>query len=718
LNNSIRSKLALCVIKDPSYIGVDKQEVNTLRGWRRKARKIGVDLQFYARLIYHRITMDFSHSKMDPNTYMEKFLKGEIKPLFDGEKSQKNKEVRLIAKDRKELEHKINSEASLKNIEVTSDFMSRVHIDSFDSEFWKKLRTSGWAKYFEEDFNFNPLDRVKGLQYALIKGDTKEITWDTLSNKGLFDEMYNLSVDTEHPIKDIEKGFAAKFGSYKALPFKSWVDKIELLYEPTNATFYDEHKGEQFWHLMKATKSVTDQLRLAAKNIGLTNESGYISRLDLEDAYEKVTKSGNSGFPFCTSKWSTNEKMVDYYKKQAHKMLNRKFNYNCAPHILFKRVQPNGQNPKMRPVLCPPKSEAIASKCYSEPLLSVFKSIPQYSGYNGGENVYDVLEQMSSGKEHWISSDYSSFDATCQELMKFVFMVLCSLFEPEDRGYLQDILTYYLTGDIITPMGMVRLKEGEIHGLLSGEGLTSIIGTLANAISHEYTLSQMNVKANVISFGDDVAIFTDDEFDPHQYSQLMGQLGLKCNPSKQEITSGPKAHFSFLGYYYFRSDLEELTKHQAPLQFWPVFPIMRNASGFAYKEFFISEGKLEVINGELMVIDGIDASKVSFKEMETIALALKLNVSRNHPNWKRLVKTIRERHQLKLNTTLLKDRDSLIALLRSSRASRNLGLTKTAIVRLLWMLEDQYHPSEIFNNYGITMEELQLSRSLDFQPKV
>lgn len=528
----------------------------------------------------------------------------------------------------------------------------------FNSEEWKELAEGPMGQAYV---------KARGIVMGLVPAAKDAIRTNAfvdMNPEDIRDAMFEIAKSQEE-MADIEAKFYDKFGSYQALGYEDWKENVYKLWmtpnwSPDRETL-DVAKNEVLKELMVAFIKLTG--------------SPYISPLSVDDAFEKVTKGRNSGFPYLTSKWASKPEIAEFYRSNAQKLIEGEDTLSMYPHVLFKRVQPNGLTPKMRPVECPPKHEAIAAKCMTDRFIDVFKTMEPYYGFNGGENVHKALAPFME-KEYLVEADFSKFDQTCQRMMVEVFDVIKALTPCEYHAYLDIVLHYYQNAKLITPEGILEGKDGKINGLCSGEGWTSVIGTLANAIAVKYTMSKLGDTDYLrLSFGDDIALATNVKFNAHKFESYMNELGMECNKSKQSVTKGKGAHFSFLGYYHFR----ELWKDGNE----GIFPIMRLAPGLVYAERL---NKLTDLCNET------GQSEESFKEankrgIDLLGYAMKLNVARNHKGFEKLVTYFREHEPNKMSTELIAPFSSFENALRNARTSRNMGIMNSPVMHVLYKLE-------------------------------
>lgn len=518
------------------------------------------------------------------------------------------------------------------------------------------------------------LTQAKGICLQLVNGEQEAKCYKTfLNDKGeqkhldiIKDEvMAIIESECSDTFIEIEKKYSTKVGSFKTLPYYKWVEKViglwkDIEFNP-NQDVLDE--SINFW------KSELKQI------LELTTGSSVLTPSTLEEAYEKVTKGRNSGYPFFTSKWAEDKGMVEYYKAKANEMLEGKF--DNSPRILFKRTQYNGTEAKMRPVECPPKSEAIAAKCFTDVILTSFKNHPQFVGFKGGGNIAaDVAPLLD--KQYLLSSDFSAFDTTCKNFIPIIFNMLDEISDYKHSAYFKNIQEYYLHSELLTPNGLLSSKL--TNGLNSGDGWTSVIGTLSNAIANTYVLALMKINADVLSYGDDCVVASNEYIDIQLYADYMAQLGLVCNPEKQELTHGDKAYFSFLGYYYLKEDKHLEYNKMAK------FPIMRSLSSLIYFERF---NKVEDL---ITMVSLTEEERTKILESKRVGIELlghlmKLDNCRNNEAFESFVVYFKQHEKFQMKTNLIMPMEKLMSTMRQLRYQRGESLANSPTMKLLLTLE-------------------------------
>lgn len=532
-----------------------------------------------------------------------------------------------------------------------------IEVDTFSSDRWESLRAGPEGKYWEA---------AKGIVLGLVKGNDTELrqpVYPDMSPEEFIEKMKSLVTDPD--MYEFEMNFATKFGPFRSLPFIEWYTKVTDLWMTTS--WNPDEKA-----LELAKYQVVQVLKDTLQRMGLET----IPALNVEEALEKVTKGRNSGFPFCSSKWHKDPEMLDYYVTKAEMLIQGVDTLKGTPHILFKRVQPNGNTPKMRAVECPPKHDSIAAKCLTDGFVKVFKETQIFSGFNGGENVYKHIAPLMK-HDILVESDFSGFDQRCQEIMPHVFEVVSQLVPKRFYPYLRIVLEYYQHAELLTPIGFVRGKGDKVNGLCSGDGWTSVIGTLANAIAVKYTMIRMGESDyDHLAFGDDIAIGCAN-FDVREFEKYMSELGMDCNRTKQRVTSGANANFSFLGYYHFRQSwLYDGNRGK--------FPICRLAPGLFYREFVANPTSLE---NEGVEGEELEAIKADPKLIDMVAIVTKLQNAKDHDDFEALVEFIREGSPHKLDTEKIIDVEKLREHIRNGRKTRSSSFVNSLVIAYLRHLE-------------------------------
>lgn len=562
-------------------------------------------------------------------------------------------------------------------------------VTTYDSVEWKRLVENVPQEILDlcvdsKGTAFNPYKRAKSTQDASMFASGSEPRTPLFSGMApeeVKDTVMKMISDPD--MLDVEMKFAEKYGDFIRQPFEDWVENLHPFFTPVAMSFDNEA-------LQQAIREVYGEVAEAIQGI---HNHFWLQPITVEEAYSKVPSDGNSGYPFFTSKWNRDPKMAEYYLNQAERLLDGSDELLGTPHILWTRVQNDGEKSKIRPVECPAKSEAIAARAMTDPLINVLKTMTQFSGFNGGDNVYRYIEPFME-KEWLYSLDYSKFDANCQGLMPIIIRFIKTLYDPKFHPYFDNLLEFYQKVSLITPAGIF---EGTgVNGLMSGEGWTSLIGTFANAISIKYTLIRMEKEGlihrrediNILSFGDDIALASNERLPLDDLARIMLEVGMVCNKDKQEETSGLNARFSFLGYYYFKRRWYE----GVPANAMPVFPIMRILPNLVFQERSLHVGKLMGQCKKMAVSEEVREAMLSLlkddqMDVFLMSTAMRLNNLRNHMDFSKFVAFVKANAHTSFTSERILPFAKLAELFRGNRTSRNFGLAKSAIIQEMWVQE-------------------------------
>lgn len=440
------------------------------------------------------------------------------------------------------------------------------------------------------------------------------------------------------PIKDLEREYLPKWGDYRTLAWPDWCDKL-----------WDLHKPRKFDPDKEIWEAVKEYVVWELLTIRGTQDPQLITPMLSKDLLETVTINKNSGMPFCTSKWRSNDGMVEFFQSMAGAMLDGTSpvdyvadKFTCSLEsariltaaILFNRRQSNGgidkpgdevvstsptrgdgkASVKMRPVECPPKADALAGKPFIDPMLGVMRQIPCYVGLSGADNIGHYMHKLVETFPFCLEGDFSSFDASCQRaMMTEVMSVISQLFPGHFKPYFEMIADWYSSMYIINPSGICT---GE-HGLLSGCAWTSILGTITNRLCTLYTLFRMGFNATDdtevehVAFGDDTALLTTRMVDIPSYENIMKEVGMDCNRAKQSQSQGNERYVTFLGYRHFN--------HIKPsLDYVGIFPALR--CQLVYLERYTED-----------LVKVCSDMSITPKQFDIMRYICKLENLRNHP---------------------------------------------------------------------------------------
>lgn len=447
----------------------------------------------------------------------------------------------------------------------------------------------------------------------------------------------------EGPLKDMERAFLPKWGDYRTLGWKDWANE-----------FFDMYGRDEFDADLDVWKLAVEFVQWELLTSRGTKDATPL--IPKSDGIHDVTIGKNSGLPFVTKKWDRNPDMVRWYENIASKMLDGKQPWEVmvsdfgvtedvakamTAAMLFTRRQANGgidslddrdkcfsttrpdgkPSVKMRAVECPIKSDAMAGKVFTGPMMERMREIPSYVGISGSDNIGIWMWEIVDNFPFCVEGDYSRFDSTCRrKMMTCVFEIIDNLFSNEFTKYFKMLCDWYPTMWVLTPSGIAVTTPEVEHGLLSGCIWTSILGSVVNRLANVYTLIRMGIDATneeeveILVAGDDTAIGSKQPIDSIVYSKTMEELGLVCHPDKQNSSSGPERYLTFLGYRHFA--------HISPSDYGDdyigIFPILRT-------QLFYLESFTEDLS-EILSATGLTA-----EQYDVVRYLSKLENLRNHP---------------------------------------------------------------------------------------
>jgi len=351
-------------------------------------------------------------------------------------------------------------------------------------------------------------------------------------------------------LENEELDWRNKVGPYFKVDYTEWHNKVAALFAPLKGTSWNEDTKLAF--------------HLAAVYVGehLLDYTGKIVPLTFEQGDERVKRGRNGGAPFFTKKWNSpeNSDMLDFYMAKAQAVIDGETDLSL-PAVLFSRVTPGGRNPKMRPVECPEGATKWVDVIFQAPITDAFKKHYATFGYNGVEEMSENFSECFNNVDHFYSLDFSAFDASVREEMMdaifdVVFPIIMDLTD-EHKSLLARLKRYYMTCGLLTPTGL--LESDSVHGLFSGMGLTSVIGTISNLIAVKFAMDDCGYGVDDwvhFAFGDDTVLASASKVDLADLSKSLAKIGFKLNVDKTHISeeAGDYARIDFLGAHFFRND--------------------------------------------------------------------------------------------------------------------------------------------------------------------
>lgn len=555
------------------------------------------------------------------------------------------------------------------------------HISSYDysGKEWKELCE-------RPEFKSEYMQRARGTCYGLLVDQdetSRTKTFASFTQDQFITEIDSIATDKQ--MRPIEQKFKEKFGVFKYKSYEKWASEVHGYWNTENSWDPD------FKLLERCVNELIVEFKAAIKENEDLFPQGRMIPLTVEESYEKVTKGKNSGWPFFSKKWNNRTVMREFYIEEAKRLIkgeprlteNEMFPDGNVWYILFKRVQVKGSDCKIRPVLCPPKFEAIAGKCITDKFIDLFKRIPQFAGFNGGENLHNHLGGMMEN-DYLIEGDFSKFDQKSKFLIPVIMEEIISKLLPEEyKPFLREITKSYTNVRLITPEG-VLYSESEQSGLPSGGSFTSIIGTIANALCVKYAMKKMKIESfKAYSFGDDLALGTNEEFNGEAFDAAMRELNMDCNKAKQEITKGESARFSFLGYYYFKSDWKKGIRGKLLAK----FPIWRAAVGLFSVERPILISDLNLPKEQINKLLEQDKDLL-LDQLDAVAMIMRLSVCQGNRDFLKLCEFVfKNGEHITLENVL--PYEKTVTAFRSNRRSKRIGLFASGAVQALYTYKEK-----------------------------
>lgn len=223
------------------------------------------------------------------------------------------------------------------------------------------------------------------------------------------------------------------------------------------------------------------------------------------------------------------------------------------PAVLLWRGQAAGLHkvPKQRVIWAMDHAETIISLAISRPLMEVLRRRPEYSAWNGPEHT-DVavtyMIQESIRRESDIHSvDVSGFDQSVGESLLMHVWEWIQTWVLESGPLVRILQETTANIGLVTPLGIERSRG---HGIPSGSGLTSLLGTLAMRLVVFAVARWLGTEVvSSIHMGDDALILFKDRVTPEQLADAFKVFGLKYNAPKSGAAVGT-CHFLQRWYSY------------------------------------------------------------------------------------------------------------------------------------------------------------------------
>lgn len=300
---------------------------------------------------------------------------------------------------------------------------------------------------------------------------------------------------------------------------------------------------------LKLVDQSLDQAFSLAKRVFGGN--GKLSVLSLDEGLLSVIKQAkSSGAPSFTSK---GEAFVhDLARAKRIATGDRAFD----PCVAYHRVQHGTTGPKVRLVWGYPLSATLLEAMFARPLISHFIQGDTTHPMAFGRRRFEIaaLTQKISNSGVKVGLDYSGFDSSIHpRLIDMAFRILETHFalNDEEKVIWDRIVHYFVHTPILMPDGHIYTKH---QGVPSGSYFTQLIDSVVNFISVQYMALRISGKAipdgKLFVLGDDSIFGLGGSVPLERLKQLAGELGLKINLEKSEISHSNK--FDFLGHTWIR----------------------------------------------------------------------------------------------------------------------------------------------------------------------
>lgn len=214
---------------------------------------------------------------------------------------------------------------------------------------------------------------------------------------------------------------------------------------------------------------------------------------------------------------------------------------------------------KVRAVWGYPATVTFGEAMFAIPLIRAYQMYrtPIAYGYETGIGGMQKIFQEFRGRR-FLGIDFKKFDKTLPAwLIKIAFNILAyniNFKEYQDYGVpvAAALLRMWHTLVDYCINTRIRVCNGERYlkrsGLASGSYFTQLIGSICNHILLTYAALSKGVSLrNVLVFGDDSLVSTDEEFTPDDVQKAISPLGLVVNVEKSGY-SDDISNLSFLGY--------------------------------------------------------------------------------------------------------------------------------------------------------------------------
>jgi hypothetical protein len=260
---------------------------------------------------------------------------------------------------------------------------------------------------------------------------------------------------------------------------------------------------------------------------------------DFDTAFGLMPRDTSLGLPLMTR----DRGAATEYLKRAQRITDCSEIYPC---VIGWRGQAQGLHllPKQRVVWMFDHAETILGATILYPVLNVMKEMRGFSAWKGSDAVdlaaTRILHGYPSPRMKY-SFDYSGFDSSVTRgMLDVIATVLCHWFDPEAHSRIMLLLENMATISLVVPF---VIKSGRDGGVPSGSVLTNLVDTLINLLAGFYCSERLGIELlDYEVLGDDSVFVFNSDPPLDEISEVMSELGLKCNPEKQ-WTSSRSIHF-------------------------------------------------------------------------------------------------------------------------------------------------------------------------------
>jgi hypothetical protein len=311
-----------------------------------------------------------------------------------------------------------------------------------------------------------------------------------------WDKIYNSKQSKINSVlSELEQSNRSKFGPRSIS--KPWVERMDSCFE----------------YFMNRKRNIS-----LHKWSYIASNNGTLRPLSTDNASKFLKNSTNSGLPYYARKGKVKRRTVERFDD----LLNRN-----DPCILFTRTQ---ENNKTRNVWGYPMAETLEEMKYYRPLLDYQSRLPWRSALLGprfvDESITKMILNLDSSNESLVSVDFSSYDASvCDELEKYAFDYIASLFQPRFRDEIKSIFKTFNTIGLITPTGVIKGN----HGVPSGSTFTNEVDSIVQYI---ISMNTGFVSSDKIQIQGDDGAYCIKTSDLNNFARAFTDAGLHFNYDK------------------------------------------------------------------------------------------------------------------------------------------------------------------------------------------